>query len=264
MQKNTLLFTAALLLLTGASVTSAAEMAGDNMMKKDAMMDGKAMMSDEAKMMKAAAPTGNAGMGSRGESVTMLQKYLIEKGFLVLPSGSPMGYFGGATKRAVMAYQQSIGVTPTGYFGPKTRTVMSDKIKMMGGETMKDSKKMDSMMKMEEKKMMDKEVTMKRPGTYEVYNADKLAWAKDGKVVLFFHASWCPTCKFADTTITNGLSAIPANVHILKTDYDTNTALKQKYGVTYQHTFVQVDASGNQIAKWSGSNSVAEIVENTK
>ncbi|MFZ2593722.1 MAG: peptidoglycan-binding protein [Minisyncoccia bacterium] len=258
MQKNTLLFTVALLLLAGAGVTSAAEMAGDSMMKKDTMMDGKAMMSDEVKMMKAAAPTGNAGMGSRGESVTMLQKYLIEKGFLVLPSSAPMGYFGSATKRAVMAYQQSIGVTPTGYFGPKTRAMMSEKMKMMGGETMMDSKKM------EEKKMMEKGAMMKKAGTYGTYSADKLAWAKDGKVVLFFHASWCPTCKFADTAITNGATTIPTNVHILKTDYDTNTALKQKYGVTYQHTFVQVDASGNQIAKWSGSNSIAEIVANTK
>lgn len=106
--------------------------------------------------------------------------------------------------------------------------------------------------------MMKKDMMMKAKGSYETYAPEKLAWAKDGKVILFFHAPWCPTCKVADEGIRAG--AMPDGVHILKTDYDTYTALKQKYGVTYQHTFVQVDASGNQIAKWSGGSTLADIL----
>jgi len=101
-------------------------------------------------------------------------------------------------------------------------------------------------------------------GSYEAYAPEKLALALDGKVILFFHASWCPTCRAADSDINKNLSEIPDGVHILKIDYDSNTALKQKYGVTYQHTFVQVDSSGNLIKKWTGSSTLAEIVANIK
>jgi thiol-disulfide isomerase/thioredoxin len=105
--------------------------------------------------------------------------------------------------------------------------------------------------------------TMAKPGAYEVYSADKLAKANDGKVVLFFRASWCPTCKAADADIRAHLGAIPGNVTILDVDYDTHADLKKKYGVTYQHTFVQVDAQGNALKKWSGSPTLAAIVGQT-
>jgi len=36
-------------------------------------------------------------------------------------------------------------------------------------------------------------------------------------------------------------SEIPENVNLLKVDYDNSTDLKEKYGVTMQHTFVLVD-----------------------
>ena len=39
--------------------------------------------------------------------------------------------------------------------------------------------------------------------------------------------------------------------------------LKQKYGITTQHTFVQVDADGNEVAKWTGSLTADEIAEQT-
>ncbi len=69
----------------------------------------------------------------------------------------------------------------------------------------------------------------------------------DTKVVYFFHASWCPDCKAADTALTSNPGAIPAKVTIVKVDYDTQTALKQKYGVTMQHTYVQVDSTGAKV-----------------
>jgi hypothetical protein len=41
-------------------------------------------------------------------------------------------------------------------------------------------------------------------------------------------------------------------VQILKADYDTETALKGKYGVDIQTTFVKVDDSGEMISNWVG------------
>ncbi len=106
------------------------------------------------------------------------------------------------------------------------------------------------------------EIAMAKKGTYEAYSADKLALADTGSVVLFFHASWCPFCRSAEADINKNISSIPEGVHILKTDYDKETSLKQKYGVTTQHTFVQVDKEGNLIKKWSGSETLAAIVGN--
>jgi thiol-disulfide isomerase/thioredoxin len=117
---------------------------------------------------------------------------------------------------------------------------MMDKDKAMEGD--------DAMMKKEESAMMEKS------GTYTTYSGTSLATAQKGRTVLFFHAGWCPTCRSADADITKNVSAIPAGVTILKTDYDTEVALKQKYGVTTQHTFVEVDSSGKMIQKWSGGN----------
>lgn len=95
---------------------------------------------------------------------------------------------------------------------------------------------------------------------YVAYNAENVvASAKTGKAVLFFHAAWCPTCQAAEKDIQSKLSEIPENITIFKTDYDTQTELKKKYDITYQHTFVQVDEQGNEIAKWNGGG-VDEII----
>ena len=98
--------------------------------------------------------------------------------------------------------------------------------------------------------------TMMKAGSYEDYSPSKIAseHAEGNKVVLFFHATWCPYCKAANAAFTSRASEIPAGVTVLKTDYDSNDELKKKYGVTYQHTFVQVDASGNMITKWNGGD----------
>lgn len=106
----------------------------------------------------------------------------------------------------------------------------------------------DSMMKKEESAMMEKS------GTYTTYSSESLAMAQKGKTVLFFHASWCPTCRTTDAEITKNAATIPAGATILKVDYDKEVALKQKYGVTTQHTFVEIDANGMLVEKWSGGN----------
>lgn len=107
---------------------------------------------------------------------------------------------------------------------------------------------------------MEKDTMVSHGGTYEAYSPEKMAWAENGKVVLFFRASWCPTCRAVDADIKKNVSSIPKNITILDVNYDTETVLKSKFGVTYQHTFVQVDATGKQIAKWSASPTLAALV----
>lgn len=103
--------------------------------------------------------------------------------------------------------------------------------------------------------------TMMKVGSYEAYSPEKIARAETGNVVLFFHASWCPSCKALSSDIEKNVSAIPASVTVLKADYDKETELKKKYGVTTQHTLVQVDKDGNLIKKWSGGSKLSNLLE---
>lgn len=96
---------------------------------------------------------------------------------------------------------------------------------------------------------------------YLVYSDEIYERVKDKKRVLFFHAAWCPTCKVADIEFTRMIEKIPQDIILLKTDYDTSTDFKQKYAVTYQHTFVQIDEQGNEVTKWNGGG-IKELVEN--
>ncbi|RJQ33569.1 thioredoxin [Candidatus Parcubacteria bacterium] len=103
-----------------------------------------------------------------------------------------------------------------------------------------------------------------KSGEYINYDPTLLARADNGRVVLFFHASWCPTCKVLDTALNASLTDIPEGLTILKVDYDNSTELKKKYGIAYQHTLVQVDSQGNELAKWSGGSDLNSIVSRLK
>lgn len=84
---------------------------------------------------------------------------------------------------------------------------------------------------------------------YVEYDSAQLA-NEYSRHIIFFHASWCPECRaFEQALLSNQL---PDDVQILKADYDSSTQLKQKYGVTIQSTFVEVDDDGELIAKWVG------------
>jgi peptidoglycan hydrolase-like protein with peptidoglycan-binding domain len=61
-------------------------------------------------------------VGSTGADVVELQTFLVSRGFLVMPAGVPMGYFGPITRDALARYQASVGISPAvGYFGSITR-----------------------------------------------------------------------------------------------------------------------------------------------
>jgi thioredoxin 1 len=108
--------------------------------------------------------------------------------------------------------------------------------------------------------------TMMKVESYAPYSVKAFTEASKLKRVLFFAASWCPSCRSVDKDITENIKLIPADTVIFKTDYDTETALKSKYLITRQHTFVWVDAKGAVIKKWSGggASDVAKAVTNVK
>ncbi len=86
---------------------------------------------------------------------------------------------------------------------------------------------------------------------------------KDSQVVLFFNASWCSTCKVARDNFEASLDQIPVDVTIVVVDFDNSVDLRKKYGVTLQHTFVQIDSNGDALKKWSGSTTISELIKQT-
>lgn len=103
---------------------------------------------------------------------------------------------------------------------------------------------------------------VKRPGSYITYDPTQFSLASDGKVVLFFNAKWSQTSKQVDKDLK--AAKLPDNFTVMNVDYDKNAALRKKYGVPFEDTFVQVDAAGVIINRWSGSEDVTEIIALTK
>ena len=113
-----------------------------------------------------------------------------------------------------------------------------DKSSTMSAE---EDKAKDEKMMGDANKMTDENSTMMELDHYQDNSTEAIKSAQQSgqKVVLFFYAPWCPYCRAADKAFKENPGSIPAEVTVFKTDYDSNTDLKKKYGVTYQHTFVQ-------------------------
>lgn len=91
---------------------------------------------------------------------------------------------------------------------------------------------------------------VREKAAYIKYTKDLYTAALGKKpLVLFFHASWCPTCKIIEKDLNRELASFPEGTLILETDYDTETLLKQTYGITSQSILVILDAQGSVVKK---------------
>lgn len=101
------------------------------------------------------------------------------------------------------------------------------------------------------------------PGSYVDYS-DSIIASTSGIKLLFFHAPWCPQCRALDASIKSG--PIPNGITIIKTDYDSNQKLRQKYGVTIQTTVVRVDDNGNLVKKYVAYDkpTLENVIKNTQ
>jgi thiol-disulfide isomerase/thioredoxin len=93
------------------------------------------------------------------------------------------------------------------------------------------------------------------------YEADRAGFHDAGDVVLFFNADWCPTCQATVASLES--EGTPPGLTVVSVDFDDSDALRQQYGVTVQHTFVQVDVEGAELATFTGSASGADIAAAT-
>lgn len=104
---------------------------------------------------------------------------------------------------------------------------------------------------------------------YVEYSKSALEKAASNRRVLFFYASWCPTCRPADANFKENISKIPEDVTLIRVNYNDPEAgqeekdLAKKYGITYQHTYVQIDGAGKEVTKWNGGQ-INELLSNIK
>lgn len=91
---------------------------------------------------------------------------------------------------------------------------------------------------------------------YVTYSPSNLELSKSrGKSLLFFAAtSWCQSCSFLEEEILERNQEIPANLTILKVDYDNDRDMNRQYSITIQHTLVLLDEDGAEITRWVGGD----------
>lgn len=126
-------------------------------------------------------------------------------------------------------------------------------------------KKDDSSAGSEQDKMMKKDSASR----YIEYSKTVLDQATNKRRVLYFYASWCPICRPANEDFIKNSSKIPEDTMVIRVNYndpDTDQEekdLAKKYGITYQHTFVQIDSKEKEITKWNGGQT-EELLTNIK
>lgn len=127
----------------------------------------------------------------------------------------------------------------------------------------------DTSTKSEAELMNDDSLLMKSDSRYIEYSSKVLADTANTKRVLYFYANWCPTCRPADANFKANIDKIPQGVTLIRVNYnDSDTdaeekTLADKYEITYQHTFVQIDKDGNPVARWNGGQ-INELLANIK
>jgi thiol-disulfide isomerase/thioredoxin len=77
------------------------------------------------------------------------------------------------------------------------------------------------------------------------------ALAAKGTTVVFFYAAWCPSCRATVTELNANWDKVNPGLTLVIADYDKEQALKSKFGVTYQDTFVLLDRGGKGVAVWN-------------
>lgn len=121
-----------------------------------------------------------------------------------------------------------------------------------------DSMVQDDAMMVQDLTVNKEDAMMAQPSRYIPFTPSVLADTASTRRVLYFYASWCPTCIPANADFEKNQSMLPSDVTVIRVNYndpdtdDDEKSLADKYDITYQHTFVQLDSEGGVVTKWNG------------
>lgn len=142
-------------------------------------------------------------------------------------------------------------IASIGYFTTQDKGTKQDSVANNSVETREQAKTLPIANETEivSPEATDTEVTS--TGAYLPYSADAVATSNADHILLSFSATWCPSCKALDADITKNANSIPEGVEIYKVDYDTSTELKKKYGITTQHSLIEINKTGEALSSIS-------------
>lgn len=89
----------------------------------------------------------------------------------------------------------------------------------------------------------------------------KLTMTPDTTTVLYFAATWCPSCQAFYRDLKVRFATLPKDVNLVFVNYDRFGDVKKLYGVTSQHTFVTLDAQGGKKMLWVGGSTVMDLLK---
>lgn len=114
------------------------------------------------------------------------------------------------------------------------------------------------------------EETREEPETrrpyYIAYSAEAAAQARaEGRpIVYYFWAAWCPICRADEPIIKARIEGSGLPIAGFRVNYDTQSDLKARYKIPYQHTTVFLNAEGEEVARLSGPVGDAEFLAKLK
>lgn len=78
-------------------------------------------------------------------------------------------------------------------------------------------------------------------------------------IVLYLYAAWCPICRAEDPKIASWIETSDLPVAGFRVNYDTETELKAKHKIPYQHTTLFLGRRGEEVERFLGPVSESEF-----
>jgi thiol-disulfide isomerase/thioredoxin len=85
------------------------------------------------------------------------------------------------------------------------------------------------------------------------------AQAEKRPILLYFWAAWCPICRVEEPGIIAAVESMNAPVAGFRVNFDTESAMKRSFDVGYQHTTIILNARGEEMSRFFGPVSEAEL-----
>lgn len=159
-----------------------------------------------------------------------------------------------AASALILVGQGCTPLAPTQDLPTEPPAMMEGEKKPEGDAVMEDEPKDGAMMEGDRAAGDDTMMKADLAPYYLAYTETQAAAAmKEGRAtVLYFYAAWCPICRTEDPKIKSWIETSELPIAGFRVNYDTESSLKSKYKIPYQHTTVFLNAAGEETGRFNG------------